>query len=178
MYSNVNSGTASFFGSSIPAGQYFLLLYLRENVSGTLYYVDWIQMNNKITCDGVSGCTTVQAPVPCSEDAYTMCLLGGRYRVTGRWKNQYAGGAQANLSKVKLTDVTGAFWIADASTYEFMIRVNTATDNGRAWMSILTFTDVEFWVAVTDVTNSQSKEYHSAPGNRTLIFDPNTFVYP
>ena len=45
-------------------------------------------------------------------------------------------------------------------------------------MSILTFTDVEFWVAVTDVTNGQSKEYHSDPGNRTLIFDPSTFVFP
>ncbi len=114
----------------------------------------------------------------CAEDATTMCLLGGRYRVTGRWKNQYAGGAQANLQKAKLTDVTGAFWIADANTYEFMIRVNTATDNGRAWIAILTFTDVEFWVAVTDMTNGQSREYHSDPGNRTLIFDPNTFVYP
>jgi hypothetical protein len=178
LYSNVNSGTVAFFGSSIPAGQYFLLLYLRENVSGTFYYVDWIQMTSKITCDGVSGCTTVQAPPSCTEDANTMCLLGGRYRVTGRWKNQYAGGAQANLQKARLTDETGAFWIADANTYEFMIRVNTATDNGKAWMSILTFTDVEFWVAVTDVTNGQSKEYHSDPGNRTLIFDPDTFVYP
>jgi hypothetical protein len=107
-----------------------------------------------------------------------MCLVGGRYRVTGRWKNQYAGGAEATLSKAKLTDVTGAFWISDANTYEYMIRVNTATDNGRAWISILTFTDVEFWVAVTDAANGQSKEYHSDPGNRTLIFDPYTFVYP
>jgi len=45
-------------------------------------------------------------------------------------------------------------------------------------MSILMFTDVEFWVAVTDVTNGQSLEYHSPPGNRTLIYDPSTFVYP
>ena len=68
------------------------------------------------------------------------------------------------LEKTKLTDVTGAFWIADANTYEFMIRVNTATDNGRAWMSILTFTDVEFWVAVTDVTNGQIEGVPQRPG--------------
>jgi hypothetical protein len=178
MYSPVDSGTVSFYGSAIPAGQYFLLLYLRENVSGTWYYVDWIQMNSKVTCDGVTGCSTIQAPPSCTEDTYTMCLVGGRYRVTGRWKNQYAGGAQANLWKAKLTDVTGAFWIADANTYEFMIRVNTVTNNGKAWISILTFTDVEFWVAVTDVTNGQAVEYHSSPGNRTLIYDPSTFVYP
>jgi hypothetical protein len=177
MYNTVNSGTIAFSGSAIPAGQYFLLMFLREQVGGIYYYADWIQMNNKVSCDGFSGCTTAQAP-SCTEDANTMCLSGGRYRVTGRWKNQYAGGAQANLSKAKLTDVTGAFWIQNASTYEFMVRISTGTDNGRAWVSILTFTDVEFWVAITDVVGGQTKEYHSDPGNRTLIFDPSFFVYP
>ena len=173
-YAPVDSGTIPFYGSSIPAGQYWILLFLRENVAGTYYYTDWITMSNEVSCNG-SACSVVTL---CAEDATTMCLAGGRYRVTGRWKNQYAGGAQANLSKAKLTDVTGAFWIADANTYEFVIRVNTATNNGRAWMSILMFTDVEFWVAVTDVTNGQSFEYHSPAGNRTLIYDPSTFVYP
>jgi hypothetical protein len=176
-YSPVDSGTISFLGSSIPAGEYWQLLFLRENVSGTLLYTDWILMDKKLTCNG-SVCSLVNPPASCVEDANTMCLVGGRYRATGRWKNQYAGGAQANLAKAKLTDVTGAFWIADANTYEFMIRVNTATNNGRAWISILTFTDVEFWVAVTDVSNGQTKEYHSDPGNRTLIYDPSFFVYP
>lgn len=114
----------------------------------------------------------------CAEDACTVCLIGGRYRVTSRWKNQYAGGAEATLSKAKLTDATAAFWIADASTYEYLIRFNTATDNGKVWIAIPTFTDVEFWVAVTDTVNGQYKEYHSSPGNQTLIYDPHTFVYP
>lgn len=176
-YIPVDSGTIAFYGSSISPGEYWQLLYLREYVGDTWYYTDWILMDQKVSCSG-SGCTTVNPPPSCTEDAYTMCLSGGRYRVTGRWKNQYAGGAQANLSKAKLTDVTGAFWIADANTYEFMVRISTATDNGKAWISILMFTDVEFWVAVTDVTNGQSKEYHSNPGNRTLIYDPSFFVYP
>jgi hypothetical protein len=175
-YSFVDSGPIAFYGSSFAAGEYFLLMFLREYVGGTWYYVDWVQMDKKLSCNG-SGCSVIQAP-SCTEDAYTMCLAGGRYRVTGRWKNQYAGGAQANLSKAKLTDVTGAFWIADANTYEYMVRISTGTDNGRAWVSILTFTDVEFWVAITDVVGGQSKEYHSDPGNRTLIFDPSFFVYP
>jgi hypothetical protein len=173
-YSNVNSGTVGIYGASIPVGQYWQLLYLREYSGGTWYYADWIEMG-KVSCNG-AGCSSVASS--CTEDAYTMCLIGGRYRVTGRWQNQYAGGAAATLSKAKLTDATGAFWIANASTYEYMIRINTATDNGRAWVAIPTFTDVEFWVAVTDVTNGQSKEYHSSPGNRTLIYDPFFFVYP
>jgi hypothetical protein len=175
-YTAINSGTLSFFGSSIPAGVYWQLLFLSENVSGTWYYADWIVMDKKVVCTGTA-CSTINT-TSCTEDAYTMCLSGGRYRVTGRWRNQYAGGVQANLQKAKLTDVTGSFWIQDANTYEFMVRMSTGTDNGRAWVSILTFTDVEFWLAITDVTNGQTKEYHSNPGNRTLIFDPSFFVYP
>lgn len=166
---NINSGTFSY--TQPAAGCYYMSLLLTEFDGSGYPYIDYVVFPNLVSFQGgsCSGCT---------EDNYTMCLVGGHYRVTGRWKNQYAGGAQATLSKAKLTDVTGAFWIADPNTYEFMIRISTATDNGRAWVSILTFTDVEFWVAVTDVTSGQSNEYHSIPGNRTLIYDPNTFVYP
>ena len=129
-YTSVDSGTISFLGNSIPAGEYWLLLFLREYVSGTYYYDDWIVMDKKVSCTG-SACAVINPPsATCTEDAYTMCLSGGRYRVTGRWKNQYAGGAQANLSKTKLTDVTGAFWIADANTYEFMTRITRPRTTG------------------------------------------------
>jgi hypothetical protein len=40
------------------------------------------------------------------------------------------------------------------------------------------FTDVEFWVDVTDTVNGQVKEYHSLPGKQLLIYDPLFFVYP
>jgi PKD repeat protein len=142
------------------------------------------QVSLTVSSSGGSNATTqavVVSPgsaIGCTADTYTMCLVNGRYKVTSHWKNQYAGGAVANLSKAKLTDTTGAFWIADANTYEYLIRFNTATDNGRAWIAIPTFTDVEFWVAVTDTVNGQYKEYHSVPGNRTLIYDPSYFVYP
>jgi PKD repeat protein len=114
----------------------------------------------------------------CVEDAATMCLLGGRYRIASHWRNQYVGGAVSTLSKATLTDVTGAFWLFDPATYEYLIRINTATNNGRAWIAIPTFTDVEFWIDVTDTVTGQSKEYHSAPGNRTLVYDPYFFVFP
>ncbi len=176
-YLNVNSGTVNFFPSSIPAGQYWMFLFLREfQGAGTWNYTDFMLMNTKATCNGAS-CTTVQSSF-CSEDAFTMCLVNGRYRVTSHWRNQFAGGTTANLAKTKLTDTTGAFWIADANTYEYLIRFNTATNNGRIWIAIPTFTDVEFWVSVTDTIGGQSKEYHSNPGNQSLIYDPFYFVYP
>ena len=174
-YPNVNSGTVGFYPSSIPAGQYYMFMYLREFQGGSTYaYTDFAVMNNRVNCNGAS-CSTTTA---CVEDANTMCLVNGRYRVTSYWQNQYAGGAQSVLYKSKLTDTTGAFWIANSSTYEYMIRFNTATDNGRAWVAIPTFTDVEFFINVTDTVNGQTKQYHSAPGNRTLLYDPCYFVYP
>ncbi len=118
------------------------------------------------------------AAAACVPDATTACLIGGRYQVTSHWKNQYAGGQVSTLNVTKRTDATAAFWLTDANTYEYLIRINTATDNGKAWISIPMVTDVEFWVAVTDVTTGQYFEYHSAPGNRTLIYDPSFFVYP
>jgi len=114
----------------------------------------------------------------CVEDSLTMCLAGGRYKVTSYWRNQYAGGATSNLNETQLTDAVGAFWLTDANTYEYMIRIKTATDNGRAWVAISTFTDVEFWIMVQDMVNGQAQTYHSAAGNRTLIYDPDYFVYP
>ena len=120
-----------------------------------------------------------QPPGPCVQDAFTACLINGRYKVTSHWQNQYAGGQVSQLSAAPLTDATAAFWLSDADTYEYLIRVNTATDNGRAWIAIPTFTDVEFWIAVTDTMGSnQDFEYHSPAGNRTLIYDPYFFVYP
>jgi hypothetical protein len=120
------------------------------------------------------------AAASCVENATTACLIGGRYKVTSHWQNQYDNGKVSTLSVTRLTDATAAFWLSDANTYEYVIRINTATDNGKAWIAIPTFTDVEFWVDVTDTVGvlAQSKEYHSPPGNRDLLYDPFFFVYP
>ena len=128
-----------------------------------------------------SGFITVQVTQSagsCVQNAFTACLIGGRYKVTSHWKNQYSGGQISTLSATRLTDTTAAFWLSNANSYEYLIRINTATDNGRAWISIPTFTDVEFWVAITDTERGQYYEYHSPSGNKTLIYDPFFFVYP
>ena len=49
---------------------------------------------------------------------------------------------------------------------------------GRAWIAIPTFTQGKFWIDVTDTKTGQSKEYHSLPGNQTLLYDPSFFVFP
>ena len=131
--------------------------------------------------------TAVWAPnaiaATCVPDATTACLIGGRYKVTSFWRNQYAGGQVNTLNVTRRTDATAAFWLTDPNTYEYLIRINTATDNGRVWISIPTFTDVEFFVKVEDlgVVNGQSKTYTNGTDpahNKDLIYDPFFFVYP
>ena len=117
-------------------------------------------------------------PVACTADTYTLCMVNGRYRVTSHWKDQYAGGAESSLLPAALTDATGAFWLTSPDVYEYLIRINTATDNGRAWIAIPTFTDVEFWIAVFDTISGQYREYHSPAGNRALVYDPYFFGFP
>ncbi len=122
--------------------------------------------------------TTPETAGSCTQDATTMCLVGGRYKVTSTWKNQYAGGTISTLNRTTLTDATGAFWLTDSASFEYLIRITTGTPNGHAWIAIPTFTDVEFWITVQDTVNGQSFTYHSPAGNRTLIYDPSYFVYP
>jgi hypothetical protein len=174
-YSNIDSGTIRFDGSKVPAGEYWMAVVLMDCPYPCLYQ-DYVVMNDKVTCDGSSCMITQQGS--CSPDAYTACLIGGRYKVTSHWQNQYAGGQVSTLSATRLTDATAAFWLTGPDTYEYLIRINTATDNGMAWIAIPTFTDVEFWIAVTDTVRGQYYEYHSPAGNRTLIHDPYFFVYP
>jgi serine/threonine protein kinase, bacterial len=158
---NVN-GPASAASFGAPSG-------VAADASGGLYVTDYaFHTVRKIASPGGS----------CAPDASTACLVAGRYRVTSHWRNQYAGGEVRTLSATRLTDATAAFWTSNAATYEYLIRISTATDNGRAWIAIPTFTDVEFWIAVTDTVSGQSFEYHSPAGNRTLVYDPTFFVYP
>jgi hypothetical protein len=160
------SGTVGSADGTGTAASFYWPLGVAADGTGNVLVAD--TNNNKIR-------KIVQ---PCAQDAYTACLIGGRYRVISRWQNQYAGGQVSTLSATLLTDTTAAFWIFNADTYEYLIRINTATDNGRAWISIPTFTDVEFWIAVTDTVRGQYFEYHSPAGNRTMLYDPNFFVFP
>jgi hypothetical protein len=170
--SNPNAGSGFFLGTlSVSANRpirRFTVLAAGCQIGSPCDQI--LNLDNLVLTPAVAG--------SCNEDSLTMCLISGRYRVTSYWRNQYAGGALSNLNKTRLTDATGAFWIADANTYEYMIRFNTVTDNGRAWISIPMFTDVEFWIMVQDTVNGQSAVYHSPAYNRTLIYDPLTFVFP
>src|SRR5664280_1788895 len=157
------------------AGQTVYLLFWTNLTGDTVFMLDDISI--------LTNPTTPPPSTTCTEDAFTMCLVNGRYKLTSHWLNQYATPpSAASLKKTKLTDNVGAFWIADANTYEYLVRFNTATTNGKIWVNLSPFTSVEFWVSVTDTVSGQTKEYHSPAGtdafNTVNIWDPYFFVYP
>ena len=176
-YSPVTSGSLACYQASIPAGTYYLLVELQEYTTSGWVYDDFGVDSKQVSCNGFSGCTAIAA---CVEDAHTMCLGSGRYKVTSSWQNQYTHDTvRTPLQKTRFTDVVGSFWI-DAGAYQYFVSVNPATSglNGYTWVAINTFSGVEFWIDVTDTATGLHQTYHNPPENKTLVEDRWFFPYP
>lgn len=142
------------------------------DVNGTtLFEVDDVSINAK-SAGGPPSYGT------CQTDPYTMCLMNGRYKVTSTWRDQYDQSiGYQNLQATGLSSDAGAFWFFNPDSFEYFVRVAPG-NNGRAWVTVSMFTNVEFWVTVVDTVNGQSKTYYNPPGNQCLIYDPWFFVFP
>ncbi len=120
----------------------------------------------------LASAATAAQPVPCAEDEETLCLLGGRIRVTVSWINQHADGEAGVGKAVPLTEETGAFWFFTESNLEVMVKVLDGTPvNGKYWVGIASLSDVEFTVTVSDTSSLQVRQYHNEPGNRWGVLD-------
>ena len=123
--------------------------------------------------DGITKTVTVASGgAEAASRTRTRCASSAGATASRPLEEPVRGWNRLDALETKLTDLTGAFWIASGSTYEYAIRFNPATNNGRIWVAILTFTDVEFWIKVTDTHTGQFKEYHSVPGNKTTDLRP------
>lgn len=178
----------SVFRASDSTGGWKQYSYDVSSLAGqnlNIFFQTQIESNCVFLIDDVSLIFSSSAPSPpattCAENVFTMCLVNGRYRVTSHWKNQYDSNSTVqSMSKAKVTDAYGFFWTADASTPEYFIRFNTASTNGKNWVNISTFTNVEFWIDVQDtLTNTPagpvSMTYHNPPGQTVNIWDSATF---
>lgn len=62
-HSNIDSGRIAFDGSGVPAGDYWMIVLVLENIDTSWpYFLDYVVLDDKVTCDG-SSCTV---PRPCS----------------------------------------------------------------------------------------------------------------
>ena len=106
---------------------------------------------------------TILDTLPCVPDPTTLCLNGGRFKVTTRWTTGNGGGG-AGLA-TGLSGDTGYFTFFSASNVEVVVKVvNGCAFNSRYWVFAGGLTDVHVETTVTDTQTGVVKTYLNPQG--------------
>jgi CSLREA domain-containing protein len=98
----------------------------------------------------------------CVEGGGTLCLQGGRFKVTATWQT---GTDSGEAGAVPLTSDTGYFWFFDPANVEVTIKVlDGCALNDRFWVFLSGLTNVRVDVRVTDTLTGQQKTYTNPQG--------------
>jgi photosystem II stability/assembly factor-like uncharacterized protein len=112
----------------------------------------------------------------CAPDATTLCVNGGRFRVTAQWSTRdgRSGAGQA----VALSGIAGYFTFFDPSNVEIVIKVlNGCAFNSRFWTFAAGLTDVGVILTVTDTQTGFIQTYTNSQGTPfKTIQDTNAFA--
>jgi hypothetical protein len=104
---------------------------------------------------------------PCVAGAGTLCLNGGRFRVTAAFQSSGASGA---ATAVALTGDTGYFWFFSPSNVEIVLKVvDGRAFNSRFWVFAGGLTNVGVVITVTDTQSGAVQTYVNPQG---VAFQP------
>lgn len=109
------------------------------------------------------GAATQQVPVSiigCSQDASTLCLNAGRFKVQATWTtaDNVSGAGHA----VSLTGDTGYFWFFSSNNVEMVVKVlNGCGLNSRYWVFAGGLTNVFVTIQVTDTLTGAVRFYNN-----------------
>jgi photosystem II stability/assembly factor-like uncharacterized protein len=104
---------------------------------------------------------------PCVAGANTLCLNGGRFRVTAFFQSPGASGA---ATAVALTGDTGYFWFFSAGNVEIVLKVvDGRSFNSRFWVFAGGLTNVGVVITVTDTQSGAIQTYVNPQG---VAFQP------
>lgn len=98
----------------------------------------------------------------CRADQFSLCLLGGRFRVQVAWQNQYNNTAGSG-NAIASSDSTGFFYFFDPSNYELILKILNFGNVIKVFYGQLT--DLHFTITVTDTVSGTVKTYTNTPGN-------------
>jgi streptogramin lyase len=102
-------------------------------------------------------------PTSCVTGATTLCLDGGRFRVTTDWRRRDGSTGQGRA--VDLTANSGYFWFFDANNIEVVVKVlDGCSANQHHWAFAAGLTNVEVRTTVTDTYTGISKFYTNPLG--------------
>jgi hypothetical protein len=94
---------------------------------------------------------------PCTPDALSLCLSGGRFKVQTAWQTATSSG---NGTAIPGTSDTGQFWFFSSSNVEMVIKVlNGCSINNNYWVFAGGLTNVMVTMTVTDMSNGAVKTY-------------------
>jgi streptogramin lyase len=109
---------------------------------------------------------------PCVQDERTLCLTGGRFKVTATWHNQFNGATGAALA-VPSTALSGFFYFTDPANTELMLKILDFGEVTKVFYGQLT--NLEFTLRVFDTRTGKAKTYQNGAGNCGAI-DDNAFA--
>ncbi len=117
-------------------------------------------------------------PGPCAPNATTLCLNGGRFRVTVAWATN--SGASGAGQAVPLTGDSGYFWFFNAANIEIVVKVLDACSvNDYNWVFAGGLTNVDVVMTVTDTESGEEKVYTNPLGTAFVpLQDTSAFSCP
>ncbi len=159
----------------ITAGQGTSVVTLTAGYPGVLKLL--------VTETRADGCTTkaavrdvvVTGSEPCTPGPETLCLNGGRFRVTVSWQS-YTDGSKGPGQAVGLTADAGYFWFLDDANLELFVKVlDGRAVNGSYWVLFGALSDMEYAVTVTDTATGAVRTYHNPAHHQASTADVNAF---
>lgn len=109
---------------------------------------------------------TFRADTTCFVDNQRLCLAGGRFDVSVRFRNQHAGGTEGIAQAEPGTDQTGLFWFFEPENIELIVKVlDGRPANGSFWVFYGGLSDLELWLTITDTITGATRTYYHPPGD-------------
>jgi ELWxxDGT repeat protein len=121
-----------------------------------------------------SAASSRAARPPCRPGRSELCLKGGRFALTARWKD-FSGRTGTGMA-VPLTEETGYFWFFAADNVETVIKVIDGRSlNGHFWVFFGALSDVQYTLTVTDTVTGAVKTYSNPAGQFASVADTSAF---
>jgi polysaccharide biosynthesis protein PslG len=115
------------------------------------------------------------AATTCVADAQTLCLLGGRFRVSVEWQTR--DGATGRGAAVPQSGVSGTFWFFGPENIELVVKVlDGRVLNNRYWFFYGALSDVQYTITVLDTVTGVRKRYRNPAGNLCGKGDTDAFA--
>jgi hypothetical protein len=117
----------------------------------------------RVTYPSVRAWLSPITPGPCTPNATTLCLNGGRFRVTVAWTTN-SGGSGAGQG-VSLTSDSGYFWFFNSANIEIVVKVlDACAVNGHFWVFAGGLTNVGVVMTITDTETGAQRQYTNPLG--------------